>query len=122
MAEYVVEAAVGEPYYGYELDLRTFAKKRKVEMGKNTVVVGVVKSKKAALKIAYRYAKQTPQKTVWIKSNLGKDYMYNWGEVLWTDNPNAWYCNKVIVQSMDDPANWRQLKYDGSVGKVIRRF
>lgn len=122
MAKYIVEAAVGGPFYGYETDPKTFYKSRKVELGKNYVVVGFVKSKSAALKIAYRYAKQTPQKSVFIKSDLGKDYMYNWGEVLWTDNPKAWYYNKTIVHSMDDPANWRQLKYDGSIGKIIRRY
>lgn len=121
MAEYIIEAAVGGPYYGYEMNPKTFSKKRKVELGKNYVVVGIVKSKKVALKTAYRYAKQTPQKSVFIKSDLGKEYMYNWGEVLWTDNPKAWYYNKAIVHSGDDPINWRQLKYDGSVGKIIRR-
>lgn len=122
MAKYIVEAAVGGPFYGYETDPKTFYKSRKVELGKNYVVVGFVKSKKAALKIAYRYAKQTPQKNVFIKSDLGKEYVYNWGQVLWTDNPKAWYYNKAIVHSMDDPMNWRQLKYDGSIGKIIRRY
>lgn len=121
MAQYIIEAAVGGPYYGYEMDLKTFAKKRKVELGRNYVVVGTAKSKKVALKTAYRYAKQTPQKSVYIKSDLGKVYGRYWGEVLWTDNPKAWYYNKAIVYSGDDPINWRQLKYDGSIGKMLRR-
>ena len=123
MAKYIVEAAVGGPFYGYETDPKTFYKSRKVELGKNYVVVGFVKSKKSALKIAYRYAKQTPQKHVSIKNmDATNKRTYEWGTVLWTDNPQAWYYNKAIVHSMDDPYNWRQLKYDGSIGKIIRRY
>lgn len=123
MSDYMILAAVGNPVYGYEMDPATFTKKKKVIIGKEYSVVGLVKSKKAALKVAYRFAKQTPQKHVEIRNmdaNNKRDYV--WGTVLWTDNPKAWYYNKAIVHSMDDPANWRQLKYDGSVGKIIRRY
>lgn len=123
MADYMVMAAVGDTIYGYEVDYKTFAKKKKVAIGKDYIVVGLVKSKKDALKIAYRYAKRTPQKHVSIK-NMDADNKrnYEWGTVLWTDNPKAWYYNKAIVHSMDDPYNWRQLKYDGTTGKIIRRY
>lgn len=124
MAKWIVKAPVGKPWYMYDLDLRTLRPTKKIEGGKDYVDFPT-KSKREAYKLAYRLSKTTNDKNsghrVEIWTDLGKNRLYEWGVVNYTDNPKAWFYKKVIISSMDDLFNYRQLKYDGTIGKIIKK-
>ena len=116
MPTYLVGVAMGSPVYATD-----YMTKKKEAIGRDYVYFAF-ESKKQAIRFAYRNAKITIQTQVQIwAANKQTGRYYNWGTVLYTNNPRAFYYNKVIIHSMDNTGGWNQLRYDGTIGKLIRK-
>lgn len=114
---WVVSASGDKPVYGYVMDSRTFAKKSKVQIGNEYEEYGFA-TKKDALKFAYKVAKSRPQNPIFIKHGnreLGRYQTVN--QVNYSENPNVWFCNKVIIRVK---GGYKQLKSDGTIGKYLK--
>ena len=113
--KWLVNAAVGDNYYVYD-----YTAKRKEVGGKNYVSFAF-KTKKESLIFAYKIAKKTPNKPVFLECYNDKaewKHYFIWGQVNYTENPNAWFYKKVVFSK--NQIDFVQLKADGTFGKRFK--
>lgn len=116
--KYIVSAATGKMGYAWELDYSTFKEKRAVPLGPEHEDYPV-NGKTAAYKLAYKLAKQTSNNPVFIWKGDGKrEKAVCIAQINYTDNPNAWFANKVITRK---DGSWYQLKSDGTIGRFLKK-